>query len=102
MVYRIYIEKKAEYAVEADSIFNDLKKTLGLKGLRSLRLFNRYDIEGVDRETFIKARDIIFSEPPVDVYYTDFPISEKDAEIFAVEYLAAFSYTHLDVYKRQE
>ena len=88
MVYRIYIEKKAEYAVEADSIFNDLKKTLGLKGLRSLRLFNRYDIEGVDRETFIKARDIIFSEPPVDVYYTDFPISEKDAEIFAVEYLA--------------
>ena len=39
-VYRIYVEKKPAFAVEADSTRRDIKASLGIS-LSSLRLFNR-------------------------------------------------------------
>ena len=52
MVYRVYVSKKEEFAGEDRSMFNDLKSSLGIKGLRKVKIYNRYDIEGVDKETF--------------------------------------------------
>ena len=71
MVYRVYVSKKEEFAGEDRSMFNDLKSSLGIKGLRKVKIYNRYDIEGVDKDTFETAVASIFSEPQVDdVAYT--------------------------------
>ena len=42
-VYRIYVEKRPENAVEAKEILNDLKTELKLMQLQSVAVVNRYD-----------------------------------------------------------
>ena len=50
-VYRVYVEKKKEYAVEALEILHNLKKELYLDKLTDLAVVNRYDVFGVDEPT---------------------------------------------------
>ena len=50
MVYRIYVEKKPGFDVEANGLKNELTSLLGIKDLTGLRLLNRYDVEGIDEE----------------------------------------------------
>lgn len=64
-VRRLLVEKSEPYAVEAAGIFADLRENLGLTALTGVRLFNRYDISGLDDEQYALARDLVFSEPPV-------------------------------------
>ena len=52
MVYRVYVEKKAELANEARALQHDLRAFLGIRSLTGLRLYNRYDLEGISRELF--------------------------------------------------
>ena len=52
MVYRIYVEKKPGFDGEAQGLYHELTELLGIQGLKSLRLLNRYDVEGIDRELF--------------------------------------------------
>ena len=47
MVYRVYVEKKAALANEARALLEDLRAFLGIESLTGLRLFNRYDLEGI-------------------------------------------------------
>ena len=68
-VYRIYVEKKPEYAVEAAGVLSDLRTALMLDCVTGVRVINRYDVEGIDKADFDAARDTIFSEPQVDVTY---------------------------------
>ena len=42
MVYRIYVEKKPGFDGEAQGLFHELTELLGIRGLKSLRLLNRY------------------------------------------------------------
>ena len=84
MVFRIYVEKKPGFDGEAQSLFHELVELLGVSRLKGLRLLNRYDVEGIDRELFDKAIPTVFSEPPVDVTYDELPSA---AHLFAVEYL---------------
>ena len=44
MVYRIYVEKKPGFDGEAQGLFHELTELLGIRGLKSLRLLNRYDV----------------------------------------------------------
>ena len=84
MVYRIYVEKKPGFDGEAQGLKHELVELVGIKGLKALRLLNRYDVEGIDRNLFEKAIPTVFSEPPVDVTYTELPTAKT---VFAVEYL---------------
>ena len=84
MVFRIYVEKKPGFDGEAQSLRRELVELLGIDRLKALRLLNRYDVEGIDRELFDKAIPTVFSEPPVDVTYDELPAA---AHVFAVEYL---------------
>ena len=84
MAYRIYVEKKPGFDGEAQGLKHELVELVGIKGLKSLRLLNRYDVEGIDRDLFEKAIPTVFSEPPVDVTYTELPAAKT---VFAVEYL---------------
>ncbi len=86
MVKRIYVEKKPNFDVEAKKVYSDVKENLFLTGLTDVRLIQRYDVEGIDDEEYQKARNLIFSEPPVDNAY-DEDIDLSDGKSFAVEYL---------------
>ena len=83
-VFRIYVEKKIEYAVEAQGLAADIRDFLQISGLTTLRLVNRYDVEGIDRDLFETCRDTIFSEPQVDHTFDELP---KEQHTLAVEYL---------------
>ena len=66
MVYRIYVEKKPGFDVEAQGLKNELVSLLGIQSLSGLRLLNRYDVEGLDEAAFRRAVGTVFSEPQVD------------------------------------
>lgn len=85
MVYRVYIEKKPEFAYEAKSLVKEATELLGVKGLESVRIFNRYDVENLDEANFEKAILNVFSEPQVDVVYRT--VDEGDAQVFGIEFL---------------
>lgn len=86
-VKRIYVEKKAPYAVRAMELKEELRSYLGLKSISNVRVLIRYDIEHVSEETYQQALGVVFSEPPVDYMYEEtFPLSGKE-RVFSVEYL---------------
>ena len=85
MVYRIYVEKKPGFDVEAQGLKNELVSLLGIQSLSGLRLLNRYDVEGIDEALFNQCAATVFSEPPVDNTYAELP--EFEGISFAVEYL---------------
>ncbi len=88
MVYRIYVEKRPGLSPEAGSLLGDLQNFLGLTALTGLRILNRYDVEGISREVYGKARDVVFSEPQVDVTYEEtFPMPQGKWQVLAVESL---------------
>lgn len=49
----------------------DLRHNLGLKAIEGLRLLNRYDVSGLSKEEFARARGTIFSEPNQDIVYEE-------------------------------
>ena len=84
MVYRVYVEKKEEFANEAKSLKNDIKEFLQIPNLENLRVINRYDVENIDEELFEYCQKTVFSEPQLDIVTNKLP-DEKN--IFAVEFL---------------
>ena len=105
-VKRIYVEKKAPYAVRAKELKSELRSYLGLKSLEEVRVLIRYDIENISEDTYKKALGTIFSEPLVDILYEEaFPADSKEgtacneepdskkaaaaqnSRVFSVEYL---------------
>ncbi len=86
-VYRVYVEKKSEFAVEAGATLADIRTVLGIDGVTGVRLWNRYDVQGLEREQFERAKNTIFSEPQVDLCSEELPSIGAPSRIFAVEYL---------------
>ena len=85
-VFRIYVEKKPEFAVEAQSVLSDIKTALRLN-ISGVRILNRYDADKLSEEDFKAAINTVFSEPAVDVVYDELPQKNETDRIFAVEYL---------------
>ncbi|HJB68683.1 MAG TPA: phosphoribosylformylglycinamidine synthase [Candidatus Fournierella excrementigallinarum] len=84
MVYRVYVEKKAGFDHEAQSLLAEVRGLLGIESVTGLRLLNRYDVEGISRQLFDSCVPTVFSEPPVDQVYDSLPAAKA---AFAVEYL---------------
>ena len=87
MVRRIYVQKKPGFDVEAKGILEDLKENLQIKGLEKVVILNRYDVSGVDEESYNKAKTTVFSEPQVDDYFDENYTFDKNDKVFAVEFL---------------
>ena len=86
-VKRIYVEKKSGFDIPAQALLGDLVESLGLEKLTNVRLINRYDIQGINEAEYAQARNIVFSEPNVDIVYDEIlPLAETD-NVFAIEYL---------------
>ncbi|MBQ1450073.1 MAG: phosphoribosylformylglycinamidine synthase, partial [Eggerthellaceae bacterium] len=86
MVQRVYVEKKPGFDVEAKALLHELREILGIERLESLRLLNRYDVEGISDELFDQCVPTVFSEPQSDDVAYELP-SEDGATTFAVEAL---------------
>ncbi|MBE6605798.1 MAG: phosphoribosylformylglycinamidine synthase [Ruminococcaceae bacterium] len=86
MVYRIFVEKKREFANEARSLKSDINTVLRIEGLDDLRVVNRYDVENIDAALFEAAKAKVFSEPQIDDIY-DSADFEGACAVFAVESL---------------
>ena len=54
-VRRIYVEKKAPFAVKAHELQEELKNYLGINDVEAVRVFIRYDVENISEETYQKA-----------------------------------------------
>ncbi len=86
-VRRVYVEKKPGFAVQAEELRHEIQSYLGIKQVTGVRVLIRYDVEDLRSETFEKACQGIFAEPPVDnLYLEEFPKEAQD-RVFSVEYL---------------
>ena len=86
-VKRIYVEKKAPYAVRAKELKEEVRQYLGITALRNVRVLIRYDVENLSDATYQQALMTVFSEPPVDDCYEETFDVDPDAFCFSVEYL---------------
>ena len=86
-VKRIYVEKKAPYAVRAKELKEEVRQYLGITALRDVRVLIRYDVENLSDATYKQALMTVFSEPPVDNCYEESFTMDPDAFCFSVEYL---------------
>ncbi len=87
MVYRIYVEKKAEIANEGAGLRSEARSLLGITALEEVRVINRYDAENIEEELFNDCIYKVFAEPQLDNAYDDLSSLEANYHIFAVEAL---------------
>ena len=85
MVYRIFVEKKKELLNEARGLLKDINDILQIRSVKDVRVINRYDVDNIEKELFDYAVGTVFSEPQLDITYTD--LENDGAIMFAVTYL---------------
>ena len=85
-VKRIYVEKKAPYAVQAKALAKEIKSYLDISTVTGVRVLIRYDVENISEETYKRALGTVFSEPPVDDVYEE-TFENNGGKVFSVEYL---------------
>ena len=86
-VIRLFVEKRQGMNVVAKETMWDLRHNLGVKAIEDLRFVNRYDVEGLSKEDFDRAKNIILSEPNQDIIYEETLPVEDGWKVFAMEYL---------------
>ena len=82
--FRIYVEKKEKYQVEAKSKQNELNLNLGLN-LKSVRLINVYDLFNFSEDLVNKAKYKVFGEIVTDNVFDELNLDGK--KYIAVEFL---------------
>ena len=87
MVRRVFVEKKQAFAVKAKELEEEIRSYLGIQTVTGVRVLIRYDVENIGDETFERACQTVFSEPPVDVLYREEFETALDASVFGVEFL---------------
>ncbi len=85
MVYRVYVEKKKELANEARGLLKDINGLLLINSVKDVRIFNRYDVDNIEKDLFSYAVNTVFSEPQLDIASDS--IDTTGATVFAVEFL---------------
>lgn len=84
MNYRVFVEKKEGFRVEAVGLQDELNANLGLD-IRCLRLINIYDLFGFSQELFDKCLYSVFGEIVTDRVSTEFDF--EGCPYIAVEFL---------------
>ena len=82
--YRIFVEKKKEFQIEAKSLIEDFNVNLN-ENIKGLRLIHIYDVFNIDTNLLEKAVATVFSEVVTDNVYYSFDLN--DQQYIAVEYL---------------
>lgn len=84
MNYRVFVEKKPDFRVEAESLRSELNESLSLN-IKELRYLNVYDLFGFSAELLEKSRYSVFGEKVTDDVSLECPLEGK--KYLAVEYL---------------
>lgn len=79
---RIFVEKKGIFDVESPKVFNEIKNIL--PDIQNVKIYNVYDIFGLDEADFPKVVNSTFVDPVTDVLHTENPAQEL---YFATEFL---------------
>lgn len=79
---RIFVEKKGVFDVESPKILNEIKTIL--PGVQSVKVYNVYDIFGLDETDFEKVVNNTFVDPVVDILHKENPAKTLH---FATEFL---------------
>ena len=82
--YRIYVEKDADFRIEAECLRRELNQNLSLN-IKTLRLINVYDLFGFSKELLERCRYTVFGEVVTDTVFDECPLEGK--KYIAVEYL---------------
>ncbi|MCR5153318.1 MAG: phosphoribosylformylglycinamidine synthase, partial [Lachnospiraceae bacterium] len=87
MVSRVYVEKKESFAVKSKELLKEIKEYLSIESVNHIRILIRYDVENVSEDTYKKALNTVFCEPPVDNMYEEkFELLPED-RVFSTEFL---------------
>ncbi|MCL1893755.1 MAG: phosphoribosylformylglycinamidine synthase [Holophagaceae bacterium] len=86
-IRRIYVEKKPEFAIDANHLHDVLTGFLGINSLEAVRVLVRYDVEGLTDSDYQVALWTVFAEPPVDIVYEESFPEVSGQLILAIEYL---------------
>lgn len=86
MNIRIFVEKKPQFQVEAESLKRELNESLSLN-IQTLRCLNVYDLFGFTPELLEKCKYTVFGEIVTDVVSEVSPCEEGTTKYLAVEYL---------------
>jgi phosphoribosylformylglycinamidine synthase len=86
MIKRIYSAKRGEYAVQADKLLRQINSFVGVSAT-DLKIFIRYDIQGLSEEYYEKAKSLIFSEAPLDCVYDETLPDLPGYKLIAIEIL---------------
>ena len=84
MNYRLFVEKKEGFRVEAESLLSELNENLGLQ-MRHLRYLCVYDLFGFSPELLEKSRYSVFGETVTDTVSDALSLEGKT--YLAVEYI---------------
>ena len=84
MIFRIFVEKREAFRVEADSLRHELNENLQLH-LQSLRYINVYDLFGFTPELLEQCRYTVFGETVTDTVSDSCALEGK--KYLAVEYI---------------
>ncbi|HHT56345.1 phosphoribosylformylglycinamidine synthase [Herbinix luporum] len=87
MVRRIYVEKKEPYNVRGKLLAKELTNYLGINGVESVRVLNRYLIENVSEDNYKLAINTVFMDPSVDIIHEETIDIKSGERVFSVEYL---------------
>lgn len=86
-VRRLFVEKRQGFFdIPAQQLCADLIETFRLLDLKAVRIFQRYDVEGLTDEQYRAVKNVVFAEAPVDVIYEE-TLPAIGGQVFAVEYL---------------
>ena len=70
-VYRCYTEKMPGFDVAAQALCQQLRQEEGIQTLEGVRILCRYDVQGIDEQTYELAKAGVFSEPAADYVYDE-------------------------------
>lgn len=82
-VYRLFVTKHVDS--EAQHMAHTIREDLHIP-VKTVTIYERYDVEGISRDQFESASKLIFSEAPVESYYETLPVNAGD-HVVAIEYV---------------
>lgn len=84
-IFTIYVEKRPEFNKDAQELLHDFRSLLGLRDIESVRLINKYDIDGISKDELEAIKYTVLSEKNTDVVYEE-NIDLGNSRYFVVEY----------------
>lgn len=79
---RIFVEKRGLFDVESPKVLNEIKSIL--PNVESVKVYNIYDVFGMDDQDFAKVINSTFVDPVVDILHNENPAQTLH---FATEFL---------------